>query len=66
MKIKISYSLRKLDTGNIWTYYNTVITEAELEEMLKQRFKDGELPCPINLNRETSYIDDISVDNIEL
>jgi hypothetical protein len=32
---------------------HTIITEADLFEMLETKFRSGELACPIHLDRET-------------
>lgn len=63
MNIKCSYAL--LHEGKVWSFYNHTFEEEDLIEILKEKFKNGDLSCPINLNRENCKIDYFSIDEIK-
>lgn len=50
MTIKIDYWLR--ENGIPPRVMSATITEAEILECLEQKFRNGDLPCPMNFNRE--------------
>ena len=55
MEIKIDYYL-KSETQAIQIMHTTV-TETDIMEMLEERFRDGQLACPIRFDRETVKVD---------
>lgn len=54
MDIKVDYWLRENGNSRIM---NTTITGQEIIEYLEQKFKNGDLPCPINFNRENVSVE---------
>ena len=64
MTIKIQYALMHED--KVYKFYNYELTESEIHEYLSFKFQNGDLPCPIHLNREDCKIDYTNVENIEI
>lgn len=54
MNIKVDYWLRENGNSRIM---HTVLTEPEIIELLHQKFKNGDLSCPIGFDRETVSVE---------
>ncbi len=55
MKIKIDYWLR--EDGQASRLMHTEVSDVDIKEMLKEKFINGDLPCPMNFNRETVSVE---------
>lgn len=55
MEIKIDYYLK--DEKNATRFMHITITEEDILKLLKEQFRNGELPCPIGFDRETCNIE---------
>ena len=53
MTIKIDYWITEGDNKRLMS---TTLNEDEIFNYLHNKFKDGELPCPIQFNRETASV----------
>jgi len=49
MRIEIDYYLKQ---DNQTRLMHTAITEEDIIDLLKQKFYEGDLPCPINFIRD--------------
>ena len=49
MKIEIDYYLKQDNQTRIM---HTAITDEDIMDLLKKKFQDGDLPCPINFIRD--------------
>jgi hypothetical protein len=49
MEIKIDYYLKQ---DKLTRLMHTTITEDDIINILKQKFQEGDLACPINFNRD--------------
>jgi hypothetical protein len=54
MEIKIDYYIG--ESGNMRIMHTTV-TEEQIIQMLEDSFRNGELPCPINYDRESVKVE---------
>jgi len=54
MEIKIDYYIGEIGNMRIM---HTKVTEQEIIEMLEDRFRKNELPCPINYDYETVKVE---------
>lgn len=54
MTIKVDYWLRESGHSRVM---NATITEEEILQYLEQKFRSGDLPCPMNFNRESVSVE---------
>ena len=64
-KLEIEYFIRD-NESKINRIYRTEFTENDLQEYLQNKFENGDLPCPIHLNRENFKVDSVNVTKVEL
>lgn len=62
-KLEIDYFI---SNGKIHRIFQTEFTESDLHEWLQAKFENGDLPCPINLNREDFHVENVTVTKVEL
>ena len=63
MTLEIDYFITD---GNINRIFHTKFTDSDLHEYLENKFRNEDLPCPINLNREDFHVKSVDVTKIEL
>jgi len=60
MEIQIEYYIGEKGKKQIM---HTTIKESDIMEMVESKFRDGDLPCPINYDRETVPVE-FNIDKI--
>lgn len=49
MRIEIDYYLKQGESSRLM---HTTVTEDDIMDLLKQKFYEGDLPCPMNFTRD--------------
>lgn len=62
MKIKIDYYLEQEGMNRVCHY---IITDADIQEFIIEKFRRGDLQCPIHFDKELSNIK-VAIDEVLL